>query len=199
MLFSDKSSNTFVFRRTGIGRFTGTLADKVGATGHVTAVEFMPNFSAQNEAANAQRANTSFICEDVCKLDPLVEAGSVDVIFINWLLMYLGDEEVAAFASHALRWLAPGGSLFFRESCVQQSGNAKRAFNPTHYRDPAEYSATFAGAGGPFEERAGAEEDVHRFHLERMQPSEVYRVQKGNANQMTFLWTKVSAASCAAS
>jgi phosphoethanolamine N-methyltransferase len=167
----------------------------------VTAVEFMPNFSAQNEVANAHRTNTSFICEDVCKLDPLVDTGSYDVIFINWLLMYLGDKEVTAFASHALRWLAPGGSLFFRESCVQQSGNAKRAFNPTHYRDPAEYTTIFAGAaeqappahqGGG--ERAGAEEKLHRFQLERMQPSEVYRVQKGNANQMTFLWKKANAA-----
>lgn len=32
-------------------------------------------------------------------------AGSYDVVFSNWLLMYLGDEEVAKLAADALRWV----------------------------------------------------------------------------------------------
>ena len=88
--------------------------------------------------------NLARSCADVTTLE--LPAGSIDVIFINWLLMYLGDAEVEAFASKALQWLTPGGRIFFRESCLQQSGTKARAFNPTHYRDPAQYTKIFVGA-----------------------------------------------------
>jgi hypothetical protein len=39
-------------------------------------------------------------------------------------------------AANALKWVKPGGSVFFRESCFHQSGNVKRSFNPTQYRHP---------------------------------------------------------------
>lgn len=47
---------------------------------------------------------------------------SIDFIFSNWLLMYLSDEELKAFAEKMLSWLRPGGLLFFRESCNHRSG-----------------------------------------------------------------------------
>jgi len=52
-------------------------------------------------------------------------SGSFDVIFSNWLLMYLSDQELSRLVEKMLGWLAPGGFLFFRESCNHQSGTAK--------------------------------------------------------------------------
>ena len=46
----------------------------------------------------------------------------VDMIFSNWLLMYLSTEEVRALFTRMLGWLKDDGILFFRESCFQQSG-----------------------------------------------------------------------------
>lgn len=42
---------------------------------------------------------------DATELD--LEEGSFDVVFSNWLLMYLGDDEVADLASDALAWVPP--------------------------------------------------------------------------------------------
>lgn len=65
-------------------------------------------------------------------------AASYDVIFSNWLLMYLADAEVQSLASRMLTWLRDDGVVFFRESCFRQSGDKKRKANPTHYRYLAE-------------------------------------------------------------
>jgi len=174
---------------SGIGRFTPHLAQLVGPKGHVTAVEFISNFHEKNEAAHAHLRNVDFHCADVTTLE--VRDGSVDVIFINWLLMYLGDAEVEAFASNALRWLAPGGHIFFRESCLQQSGSKARAFNPTHYRDPEEYTQIFANAGArQAADGEPAAMSAIAFHLERAHSSQTYIKEKGNANQLTWLWQK---------
>lgn len=166
----------------GIGRFTGHLSQRVGS-GSVTAVEFMQSFSDQNAAAHGHLGNTHFICADVTTLDQ--PAGSYDVIFINWLLMYLGDNEVKAFARNALKWLAPGGHIFFRESCLQQSGTKKRDFNPTNYRDPRQYDEIFE------EVTCDAYPVGCCFRLVRKQASQTYLKVKGNPNQLTWLWQKV--------
>lgn len=42
---------------------------------------------------------------DATELD--LEEGSADVVFSNWLLMYLDDDEVADLASDALAWVGP--------------------------------------------------------------------------------------------
>ena len=95
----------------GIGRFTPYLAERVGPEGCVTAVEFIQAFSDQNESSHRHLGNTSFVCADVTKLEQ--PEGSVDVIFINWLLMYLGDDEVACaragllFSRHLLLLALP--------------------------------------------------------------------------------------------
>ena len=47
---------------------------------------------------------------------------SYDLVFSNWLLMYLEDAELKNLFSKLLRWLRPNGYLFFRESCYHSSG-----------------------------------------------------------------------------
>ena len=48
----------------------------------------------QNESINGHYKNASFMCADVTSQDLVLQANSMDLIFSNWLLMYLSDEEV---------------------------------------------------------------------------------------------------------
>lgn len=48
----------------------------------------------QNEESNGHFKNASFKCADVTSSDLEFEDESLDLIFSNWLLMYLSDEEV---------------------------------------------------------------------------------------------------------
>lgn len=48
----------------------------------------------QNESINKHHKNVKFMCADVTSPDLKFSPESVDLIFSNWLLMYLSDEEV---------------------------------------------------------------------------------------------------------
>jgi phosphoethanolamine N-methyltransferase len=48
----------------------------------------------QNENINGHYKNVKFMCADVTSPDLNISEGSVDLIFSNWLLMYLSDKEV---------------------------------------------------------------------------------------------------------
>ncbi|MBA0856127.1 hypothetical protein Goshw_023756 [Gossypium schwendimanii] len=121
----------------GIGRFTGDLAKKAG---HVIALDFIENVIKKNETINGHYKNVKFLCADVTSPDLALTEGSLDLIFSNWLLMYLSDKEVENLAERMLKWLKVGGHIFFRESCFHQSGDCKRKNNPTHYREPRFYT-----------------------------------------------------------
>lgn len=55
----------------------------------------------QNEIINGHHKNVKFICADVTSPDVNFPAESLDLIFSNWLLMYLSDEEVYALLTFA--------------------------------------------------------------------------------------------------
>ena len=67
---------------------------------------------------------------------------SVDLVFTNWLMMYLSDSETVEFIHNCMRWLRPYGYVHLRESCSEPStGRTKKntmhddgSTNPTHYR-----------------------------------------------------------------
>ncbi|KAK2890777.1 hypothetical protein Q8A67_013420 [Cirrhinus molitorella] len=103
----------------GIGRYTRHL---IGKARHVTAVDFMEKFVEKNRKDNSHLGKAEFIQADVTKLD--FPKHSFDVIFSNWLLMYLSDQELKSLAEKFLTWLRPDGYLFFRESCFYQSAPA---------------------------------------------------------------------------
>ncbi|KDO18851.1 hypothetical protein SPRG_15850 [Saprolegnia parasitica CBS 223.65] len=165
----------------GIGRYTGRIAD---AAASVTAVEFIEDFHKANEKSNGHRGNVSFLCADVCDLER--QPSSFDVIFSNWLLMYLDDDEVARLAQKTLKWLRPGGEVFFRESCFRQSGDVKRTSNPTKYRHPSFYVGAFASA--VIDEGNGR---VSQFELVSSSSVGVYRRVKKNNGQICFRFKKV--------
>lgn len=48
----------------------------------------------QNESVNGHYKNVKFMCADVTSPDLNITDGSIDLIFSNWLLMYLSDKEV---------------------------------------------------------------------------------------------------------
>ena len=115
-----------------------------------------------------------------------IPPGSVDVLFSNWLLMYLDDDELKALAAKAFGWLSPGGSLFFRESCYRRSGSVPRGFNPTRYRHPDEYTEIFRELSG----RDAVDGTEYALELELMQPVQTYVEQKGNDGQICWRWSK---------
>ncbi|KAI7749138.1 hypothetical protein M8C21_024364, partial [Ambrosia artemisiifolia] len=73
----------------GIGRFTGELAKKAGK---VTAIDFIESVVKKNESINGHHDNVEFMCADVTSADLNFPAESMDLIFSNWLLMYLSDK-----------------------------------------------------------------------------------------------------------
>ncbi|KAJ8566638.1 hypothetical protein ON010_g6481 [Phytophthora cinnamomi] len=83
----------------GIGRYTSVIAKRAKS---VTAVEFIEDFIKVNADNNAHLGNVNFLCKDVVNLE--AEPNSFDVIFSNWIFMYMEDEEAAnsSSASRAL-------------------------------------------------------------------------------------------------
>jgi phosphoethanolamine N-methyltransferase len=170
------SSKTVLELGAGIGRFSSSLAEKAA---RVTAVDFVEASCVINRDTNAKFTNLDVICEDVLKL--VFEPNSFDIVFINWLHMYLADSEVRDLASRCLNWLKPGGRIFFRESCFHRSGNAPRSWNPTVYRDPRSYFKVYSGARG---------QDGSRFQLCKTSCVHAYVRMKNNPNQVWWIWEK---------
>jgi hypothetical protein len=71
--------------------------------------------------------------------------------------------QVATLAARIMDWLAPGGHVFFRESCFHQSGNKPRDSNPSHYRNPEQYEAIFAVCARPSD--SSVDEAVQRRNM----------------------------------
>ncbi|KAA8542823.1 hypothetical protein F0562_023975 [Nyssa sinensis] len=167
----------------GIGRFTGELAKKAG---QVLALDFIESVIKKNERINGHYKNVKFMCADVTSPELNISAESMDLIFSNWLLMYLSDKEVENLTERIVRWLKVGGFVFFRESCFHQSGDCKRKNNPTHYREPRFYTKVFKechihdDSGNSFE-----------LSLVGCKCIGAYVRNKKNQNQICWIWQKV--------
>ncbi|XP_076449925.1 uncharacterized protein LOC143286185 isoform X2 [Babylonia areolata] len=165
----------------GIGRFTSEIAPKAKS---VVAVDFMQDFIQKNEETNKHFGNIEFLCADVTHLTR--EKESADLIFSNWLLMYLDNSEVQSLLTKLLTWLAPGGYLFIRESCRHASGDHSRQQNPTQYRDPSHYEAFLASVTIPVDEK-----NVYGYDMVLSKCVETYIKHKNNCNQVVWLVQKV--------
>ncbi|MCD7452158.1 hypothetical protein HAX54_015270 [Datura stramonium] len=71
-------------------RSGGALAEKAG---ELVAVDFIEGVIKKNESINGHHKNVKFMFADVTSPDLTFLPESVDLIFSNWLLMYLSDEE----------------------------------------------------------------------------------------------------------
>ncbi|KAK8375846.1 hypothetical protein O3P69_008533 [Scylla paramamosain] len=161
----------------GIGRFTSKLAT---IAGHVTAVDFMEQYIEKNREENGHFKNVAFKCADVTKLD--FPAGSFDLVFSNWLFMYLSDAETDGVFRKIIDWLTPNGHFFLRESCYHQSGNMARNNNPTLYRTPIDYCQMLHQISSA--NKAG-------YKIIRGKSILTYIQYHGNPNQMCFLARRV--------
>ncbi|CAD6237280.1 unnamed protein product [Miscanthus lutarioriparius] len=168
----------------GIGRFTGELAN---TSGHVFAVDFIESVIKKNENINGHYDNTSFMCADVTSPNLMIEANSIDMIFSNWLLMYLSDEEIDKLVERMVKWLKVGGYIFFRETCFHQSGDLERKFNPTHYREPRFYTKVFKEC-----QTFNQDGTSFKLSLVTFKCIGAYVNIKKDQNQICWLWQKVN-------
>ncbi|KAL6281689.1 hypothetical protein ACE6H2_018570 [Prunus campanulata] len=168
----------------GIGRFTGELAQKAG---QLVALDFIDSVIKKNESTNGHHKNVKFMCADVTSPDLKISEESADMIFSNWLLMYLSDKEVENLVERMMGWLKVGGYIFFRESCFHQSGDSKRKSNPTHYREPRFYTKVF-------KECHMSDDSGNFFELSLVGCKCIgaYVRNKKNQNQICWLWQKVA-------
>lgn len=171
---------------SGIGRFTEYFADHAK---HITTVDFMQDYVEKNRKRNGHHAHVEFLRADVTELE-LPSDKKFDVIFSNWLLMYLSDDEIKELTRKMLTWLKDGGYLFVRESCFHPSGNIKLGSNPTFYRSPNEYFRILQKEVGSVSDDVG---NIHRsvFELSRANSVSAYVKIKGNPNQLCFLLKKM--------
>jgi phosphoethanolamine N-methyltransferase len=176
----DYENKNVVELAAGIGRFTTFLAKKAN---HLTVVEFMDSFLDKNKITNGHFSNVDFICADVCNFD--MPSNSVDIVFSNWLLMYLSDEEIEIFSQKVLKWLNPGGCLIFRESCFGRGGDDREGPNPTYYRTSEQYTRIFNTAIS-----SDVENVLSKYELIKCKNMETYVKVKGNKGQIAWVWQK---------
>lgn len=165
----------------GIGRFTSSLAT---AAGHVITCDFVETLMQKNRQNNGHFTNITFLTKDATKLK--LDADSLDVVFSNWLLMYLSDHEVESFFRRALTWLHQGGVLFFRESCYRPGGDKKRDSNPSHYRSVIDYFGIIDKIYQKTEEGK-----YFKYKLMRCGNLQTYVKLKGNHGQIYWKFVKV--------
>uniref|UniRef100_A0A1I7V1C6 phosphoethanolamine N-methyltransferase n=1 Tax=Caenorhabditis tropicalis TaxID=1561998 RepID=A0A1I7V1C6_9PELO len=121
----------------GIGRFTTVLAETAR---WVLSTDFIDSFIQKNQERNSHLGNINYQVGDAVGLK--MESSSVDLVFTNWLMMYLSDEETVEFIFNCMRWLRGNGVVHLRESCSEPSTGRSKAksmhdaanANPTHYR-----------------------------------------------------------------
>ena len=112
----------------GIGRFTNEFA-KTAA--EVTAADAILEFTERNRQRNGCFENIKYLTSNA--MDLLFEESSFDLIFVNWLFMYLEDKEVEELAHRLKAWLKPGGTLFSRETCAAVRQLFRDSY-PVHHR-----------------------------------------------------------------
>ncbi|KAA0709759.1 hypothetical protein E1301_Tti018026 [Triplophysa tibetana] len=155
----------------------------------ITEEQFSEIIHRHNESENKPVSAAVFLLSDIT-LNRLPKTyPGFDLVFSNWLLMYLSDHELRSLAEKMLGWLRPGGHLFFRESCFHQSGDSKRDFNPTHYRTPAHYNHLMTSV--VLDESEKAEKKCCGFDIVLNKPVQTYVKMKKNQNQLCWILQKV--------
>ncbi len=100
----------------GIGRFTTHFAS---CAKDVTVIDLSEQATRKNRERHQNFSNITYMADSV--MDVQFTPQSFDLIFASWLLMYLNLEEINQLLHNCKNWLAPGGTVFFRESCSVNS------------------------------------------------------------------------------
>lgn len=140
----DKRLDIILEIGAGIGRFTNELQN---VCDKIIAIDFVDEFIQNNKKMNTKPNRVDeFIVGDATILK--YPKNSFDMVFWNWLLMYLKDDEVTSFIERVADWVKVGGYIFCRESCGEPSTkSADRVWapegNPTQYRPCGFYDNLF--------------------------------------------------------
>ncbi|XP_074645085.1 uncharacterized protein LOC141901625 isoform X2 [Tubulanus polymorphus] len=182
-LLPDVGNKVVLELGAGIGRFTSEIAKTAKS---VIAVDFMEQFIETNKGNNGHLENVSFMCADVMQMD--IPKKSIDVLFSNWLFMYISDSEICRLVPKMLSWLKDDGYFFYRESCFHQSGTKARKENPTRYRSPTQYNSLML-APSLFDPQT---KTSYCFELIDCTSVKTYIEAKSNRNQIVWLLRKTS-------
>lgn len=165
----------------GIGRFTSHFATTAKT---VTAVDFAKQFIDENRRANSEFENITYHVANVMDLDFADQ--SFDFMFMNWLLMYLDDPQIAQLQQSISRWARPDAPVFLRESCVTgSSGQAAHLNIPAFWNNnPAAYQATYR----PKDEYARL--FTNGFSLLHTGNVKIYEQMFGNPHQYYWLFRR---------
>ncbi|KFG31924.1 methyltransferase domain-containing protein [Toxoplasma gondii GAB2-2007-GAL-DOM2] len=141
----------------GIGRLTRLLQEFAA---QVVAVDFVDEYVKANRDAHGSchsRKNDLFVVADATTIEfPLAtndqrvfttglphkteSPSTFDLIIINWLLMYLTDDEVKTLLRKLVSaWSRRGGFVFLRESCGEPSDKGKQSRNWALWGNPTVY------------------------------------------------------------
>lgn len=116
----------------GIGRFSGELAKRAS---RLTCIDIIPDFLDMNRKAHACLGNVDFLLADAMDVD--FEKESVDFVFVNWLLLYLTDQETECLTEKISNWLNNKGQVFIRETCayekIEPTPDNPSTYRPRHY------------------------------------------------------------------
>ncbi|KAI3388955.1 hypothetical protein SNEBB_002866 [Seison nebaliae] len=167
----------------GIGRFTACLANEAK---HITAVDFVGSFLEENKKMNSSKDNIDYVEADVLNLDFPKE--SFDMIFSNWLFMYISDGDLEELMARILKWLKPNGKFVFRESCFHKSGDKSNetSDNPTHYRKPHQYTEIMERCNMKHDK----ENEYYVFEIRFQRSNQSYFALRKNSNQIYWLYEK---------
>jgi phosphoethanolamine N-methyltransferase len=152
----------------GIGRFTKPLAS---VAKQVVAVDFVEKFIDKNKEINSNFTNITYHVGNA--MDMNFDPACFDFVFVNWLFMYLEDDECQILADRISKWLKPKCQIFMRESCIRAS-NPNEPHPHTYYRQPEFYVDLF---GKQFAAIANGNVAV-------------YEKLYGNPNQLWWLFQK---------
>ncbi|CAI4230842.1 unnamed protein product [Auanema sp. JU1783] len=175
----------------GIGRFTTVLAESAKS---VLSTDFIESFISKNKERNAHMGNVQYQIGDAVHL--VMDNTSVDLVFTNWLMMYLSDSETIEFLMNCMKWLRPNGYVHLRESCSEPSTGRSKTntmhstseANPTHYRFSSLYITLLRNI-----RYQDAEGKIWKFNVEWSCSVPTYIQYQNNWRQVHWLAKKVPA------
>ncbi|CAP24141.1 Protein CBR-PMT-1 [Caenorhabditis briggsae] len=175
----------------GIGRFTTVLAETAR---WVLSTDFIDSFIKKNQQRNAHLGNINYRVGDAVGLK--MDSTSVDLVFTNWLMMYLSDDETVEFIFNCMRWLRQDGIVHLRESCSEPSTGRSKATsmhdaanaNPTHYRFSSLYINLLRAI-----RYSDADNKLWRFNVQWSCSVPTYIKRSNNWRQVHWLAEKVPA------
>jgi phosphoethanolamine N-methyltransferase len=153
----------------GVGRYTRHFAQVARS---VVAVDFVEAFIEANRRVTAgSPARVVHLRRDAMSVE--LDEQTLDLVFVNWLLMYLADDQAATLLDRIRSWLRPGGTLFLRESCFSASDPSAPHPN-TRYRAGRFYADALAS----------------RFSISAEGNIKVYEELLANPNQLFWVARK---------